>query len=190
MTVAINNFGVDANSVAIGVGANAGAADTYLSRAAAATWQFGQADAAVPVAQTLKTQGSRAGTDTNAAGANLTVQPGLGTGTGTPSSLILRGVVGTTTGTGAQGASTAITIAGVATGQLPSIVLGSVALATNATDGFLYIPTCAGTPTGTPTAKTGRVALVYDTTNDQFWIYDGAWMQPKTPAGAALVTWQ
>jgi hypothetical protein len=71
-----------------------------------------------------------------------------------------------------------------------SIVLGSAAIATNATDGFLYIPTCAGTPTGVPTSKTGRVALVYDTTNHQFWIYDGAWLQPKTPAAASIVNWQ
>jgi len=72
-----------------------------------------------------------------------------------------------------------------------NIVIGSAALATNATDGFLYIESCAGTPTGTPTAFTGRVPLVYDTTSNQFWIYaGGAWKQPKTPSGAALVTWQ
>lgn len=64
------------------------------------------------------------------------------------------------------------------------------ALATSATDGFIYIPTSAGTPTGVPTAYTGHVALLYDTTNHQFWIYDGGWKQPKTPAAAALVTWQ
>jgi hypothetical protein len=71
-----------------------------------------------------------------------------------------------------------------------SVVLGSAAIATNATDGFLYVVTTAGTPTGVPTAQTGRAALVYDTTNHQFWIYDGGWKQPKTPAAAALVTWQ
>jgi hypothetical protein len=50
------------------------------------------------------------------------------------------------------------------------------ALATTATDGFLYIPTCAGTPTGVPTAFTGRVPMVYDTTANKFWIYrGGAW---------------
>lgn len=71
-----------------------------------------------------------------------------------------------------------------------SMVLNSAAIATNATDGFLYIATCAGTPTGTPTAQTGRVALVYDTSAHQFWIYDGGWKQPKTPAAAAIITWQ
>ena len=71
-----------------------------------------------------------------------------------------------------------------------NVVMGSAAIATTATDGFLYIATSAGTPTGTPTTFTGRVPMVYDTTNHQFWIYDGGWKQPKTPAGAALVTWQ
>jgi hypothetical protein len=73
----------------------------------------------------------------------------------------------------------------------PSSVVGYLAaLDVKATDGFLYIPTCSGTPTGTPTSFTGKVALVYDTSAHQFWIYDGAWKQPKTPAAAAIVTWQ
>jgi hypothetical protein len=72
-----------------------------------------------------------------------------------------------------------------------NIIHGTAAIATNATNGFTYIATCAGTPTGTPTTYTGRVPLVFDTTNSQFWIYTGgAWKQPKTPAAAALVTWQ
>lgn len=54
-----------------------------------------------------------------------------------------------------------------------NVVVGeAAALATNATDGFLYIPRCAGTPTGTPTSKTGKVAFVYDSTNDKLYVYD------------------
>lgn len=57
-----------------------------------------------------------------------------------------------------------------------NIVPGNAAaLATNATDGFLYMQTCAGTPTGVPTAYTGRVAFVYDSTNNIIYIYNGAW---------------
>jgi hypothetical protein len=55
-----------------------------------------------------------------------------------------------------------------------NIVPGAGAIATNATDGFLYLPTCAGTPTGTPTAYTGRAAAVYDTSAHKLWVYDGA----------------
>ena len=50
------------------------------------------------------------------------------------------------------------------------------ALATNATDGFLYVPGCAGLPTGTPSAWTGRVPIVVDTTNNKLYFYSGgAW---------------
>ena len=60
-------------------------------------------------------------------------------------------------------------------------VIGIAALATNATDGFLYIPTCAGTPTGVPTAQTGTVAMIFDTTNNKLYIYDGSWLGGTTP---------
>lgn len=56
------------------------------------------------------------------------------------------------------------------------VVVGSAAIATNATGGFLYIPSCAGTPTGTPTAYTGRLPLVIDSTNHKLYFYSGgAW---------------
>jgi hypothetical protein len=57
-----------------------------------------------------------------------------------------------------------------------NVVVGTGALATNATDGFLYIPTCAGAPTGTPTAKTGRVPIVFNTTDNKLHVYDGGWL--------------
>lgn len=57
----------------------------------------------------------------------------------------------------------------------------SGAIATNATDGFLYIPTCAGTPTGVPTAVSGKVAMVFDTTNNKLYIYDGGWIGGTVP---------
>jgi hypothetical protein len=50
---------------------------------------------------------------------------------------------------------------------------GSAALATTATDGFLYVPTCAGTPTGTPTAITGMAPIVVDTTNHKLYFRSG-----------------
>jgi hypothetical protein len=55
-----------------------------------------------------------------------------------------------------------------------NVVAGaSVALSTTATDGFLYVPTCAGTPTGTPTAITGMAPIVVNTTNNKLYFYSG-----------------
>ena len=50
-------------------------------------------------------------------------------------------------------------------------------LPTSASGGFGYLPTCAGSPTGTPsTAPTGGVPAVIDTTNSKLWVYiGGAW---------------
>lgn len=47
--------------------------------------------------------------------------------------------------------------------------------ATTMTNTFFYIPAAAGVPTGVPTAITGRVPMYYDTTNNNFYIYNGAW---------------
>lgn len=53
---------------------------------------------------------------------------------------------------------------------------GQVALATNATDGFVYVPTCAGVPTGVPSAYTDMAPIVVDTTNNRWYFYSGgAW---------------
>lgn len=46
---------------------------------------------------------------------------------------------------------------------------------TSMTDGFFYIPAAAGAPTGVPTAISGRVPMYYDTTNNNFYVYNGGW---------------
>lgn len=57
-----------------------------------------------------------------------------------------------------------------------NVIHGAAAIATTATNGFTYIATCAGAPTGVPTAYTGRVPMVFDSTNSKFYIYtNGSW---------------
>ncbi len=58
------------------------------------------------------------------------------------------------------------------------VILGprtAAAIATNATDGFLVIRTCAGNPTGTASndASTKLAFLVYDSTNDRLFVRCG-----------------
>jgi len=58
-------------------------------------------------------------------------------------------------------------------GETGSVVAAVEVLATGATDGFLYVPSCAGTPTGTPTAQTGGIPIVVDSTNHKLYFYSG-----------------
>lgn len=165
------------------------AADLTLTRSAAATLQLGAADVnGSAVAQTLQVQSAITGTDQN--GANWTFKGSKQTGAGTPGDIIFQTSVKLASSTTQGTPVTGLTITGAIASMQPSVLIGNQALATTATEGFLYIPTCAGTPTGVPTTRTGRIAMIYDTTNHQFWFYDGAWLQPKTPAGAAIVSWQ
>lgn len=46
---------------------------------------------------------------------------------------------------------------------------------TSMTNGFFYIPAAAGAPSGVPTSVSGRVPMYYDTTNNNFYVYNGAW---------------
>lgn len=60
--------------------------------------------------------------------------------------------------------------------KLGNVVVGTLSqapLATTATDGFLYIPECAGTPTGTPTQMVGSLPLVIDKTNSKMYFHNG-----------------
>lgn len=54
-------------------------------------------------------------------------------------------------------------------------VLGAGMLATDATDGFPYIPMCDGPPTGIPTAKPGLAPVIVDRVNKKFCVYLDRW---------------
>jgi hypothetical protein len=62
-----------------------------------------------------------------------------------------------------------------------NIICNTAAIATNATNGFLYVPGCAGTPTGTPTTVTGRSPIVVDTTNNKLYFYSGGQWRDAGP---------
>lgn len=103
---------------------------TLLTSPGAATFQFGAADAAVAVAQTLRVQSVVAGTAA-ANGANFTIIGSLPTGTGTSGDIIFKTGVKTGSGTTQGTPTTALTIKGetqavtIASGK--ALVLGNAA---------------------------------------------------------------
>jgi len=153
---------------------------------ASATLQLGAAAAdTTGVSQTLQAQGVTTGGTNNQAGGSLTVQPGQGKGTAI-SALNFNSPIALASGNTPLQTQTRSFAA-----KSGSLVVGpGSALATTATDGFIYVAGGAGPPTGTPTANTGAIALYYDITNDQLYAYNGGWKQPKTPFAAAIVNWQ
>ncbi len=73
------------------------------------------------------------------------------------------------------GAQSAMIVQTIAT--LVNIVCGKqLAVPTTSDNGFLYIPSMAGTPTGTPSSYTGKTAMIYDTSGEKLWIYNGGWV--------------
>lgn len=86
--------------------------------------------------------------------------------------------------------SSAAPVLGYGLTSTGSFFVGNAALATNATNGFLYVPTSAGTPTGTPTTITGTAALEFDTTNKKLKIYGSGWetINPVYETGYCVTT--
>jgi hypothetical protein len=154
--------------------------NAILTAPGAAKLQLGAADAASAVAQTLTAQSVVAGT-TDTAGANLTIAGSVGTGTGAGGQIILRTAPASSTGDTQNALATGLTVTAPAVSQQPSVVVGNQAIATDATDGFIYIPGGAGTPTGVPTGFAGRYALYWDTTNKMLYVYDGGWLGGTNP---------
>lgn len=58
---------------------------------------------------------------------------------------------------------------------LGNIFPGTAGLATTATDGFIYMQSCAGTPTGVPTSYANRLPFIYNRTDNLFHVYNGGW---------------
>lgn len=150
-----------------------GAADAFVRKRSAANIAFGASDAASPVAQILSVQNVVAGV-TNTSGANWRRDGSVGTGTGEGGSHDWYVAPAGSSGSAQNALVRALRLRGNR-----SVIIGdgSAALATNATAGFLYVPSCAGTPTGVPVSETGVIPLVYDSTNGILYFYKGgAWV--------------
>ena len=185
VSVTGKNFGFGVGSTT----ATSVAPDAFWSRRGAANVQQGGPDIAAPIAQIYSFSGVSTGVP-DTAGRDATFNCSRGTGGLAGGNFVFQTSPAGNAGSVQNPLTLALTITSPPQNMKPSLVIGSAALATTATDGFLYVTTCAGTPTGVPTTFTGRAPLVYDTTAHEFWIYDAGWKKPQTPAGAAIVTWQ
>lgn len=156
--------------IALGRAASAGANELVVGSSAypSNNWFGGKGVTnATPTTWTLNGTG---GSGTDIAGGALCLGGGKPTGAGVGGSVVIK-----TAPAGASGTTLRSLVDRLTVDQKGNIYPGTAALATGATDGFLYIQTCAGTPTGVPTTVTGRIAIVYDTTNKKLYAYNGAW---------------
>jgi len=174
-------------AVAISSGA-AGGNDTVSRAGGAITITSGASKGdSVGSAITLTSGAGGLGTGaTGAIGGAVTLQAGAGganaTTSGAGGDVNIRAGVGGSSGSAGSGG--AIILQTATTTSLANrltidakgnVVLGTGALSTSATDGFIYVPASAGTPTGVPTSYSGRAATEYDTTNNKLCSYNGAW---------------
>ena len=62
-------------------------------------------------------------------------------------------------------------------GDVLATPISSPSIATSATAGFFFIRSCAGAPSGVPAnAASGRVACVYDRSNNKLYVYNAGWV--------------
>lgn len=130
-----------------------------------------------------------AGTGTTAIGGTVNITAGAGTQTGGNITITAANstanpggsvtIKGGNTGTSGIGGDIVVT-PGAGSGGNPAgaLTLGVGSLAQAAAGGFPYMPlitvTAAGTPNGTPTAKSGFAPFAFDSTNNKLWIWNGA----------------
>jgi hypothetical protein len=160
------------NGIAIGKGSNTTASSVSFGGVAnqISTLYLGMGATSNATPSDVTVTSSVAG-GSNTAGANLNVRAGLGTGNASSGHVNVQ--VSFPGGSGPTPGTPVSTITAYNTG---SVHAGIGTVATNATEGFLYIPTCAGTPTGAPTARSGYAPMVIDTTNHKLYFYSGgAW---------------
>lgn len=75
----------------------------------------------------------------------------------------------------------------IRTDSTQNVVVGTDSLITTATDGFLYIPGVAGTPTGTPSSFGGHHPIVYDNASNKMYVYDAGWVDIGSSGGVSML---
>ena len=108
--------------------------------------QLGAADAASPVAQTLRASSVVAGTG-NVAGSNWIIQGSIGTGSGAGGDILMKVAPAGTAGTSQNALVTALTISNTGVPKLPSFIVSGLPSASSAGAGAVAYVTDANAPT-------------------------------------------
>jgi len=129
--------------------------------------QIGPTNSASPSSQTLSTQGSRGGTDSNVAGGNLTIQSGLGTGNATGSALTLQVPAPGTAGTAQETAYTELnlTSSAIAIGDStnhPAVTVNGVTTLAPAANNYSLQNTTGSITSGTTGFGENWVGIIND----------------------------
>lgn len=74
----------------------------------------------------------------------------------------------------------------IRTDSTRNVVLGSGNLTTSSTDGFVYLPSTPGTPTGTPSSFPGHNAVTYDASNNKLYAYNSGWVDINSALATSL----
>lgn len=119
-------------------------------------FQIGNFDTAAPVAQIIRAQGARSGTDTNTAPPDLKIQAGNATGNAAGAAIVFQTPVPTSSGTGAQTQTTGLTVKrGVAI--LPAYAVTSLPAAADVPYGRCFVTDATAPTFGSTVAGGGSV---------------------------------
>ncbi len=143
---------------------------TIATPIATTSIQIGGANSATPAAGTVQGTSSRAGTDTNTAGAKLTIQPGNGTGNSTPAVVEVDTFTAAASGTGAQTAKDSLQICNTA--------------ASCSTTAPIYL---SGNQIGTGSGTGANFGIAVNSTTQQY-VFSAAAFQPQSSTAVDLGT--
>jgi hypothetical protein len=118
-------------------------------------------------------QGGDSYSGVNTIGNNLSLQGGAGRGTGIGGSITLDTASAGSSGSILNSVSTKMTV------DSKGNTYGTAGT-TNMSDGFIYVPSAAGPPSGTPSITSGNLPMYIDSSANKLYFYVGGWRQASS----------
>lgn len=181
------SFFYNSSNHRLGIGTNTPASDLEIKRSSAGNVQFNiinsnSAASANSVLEVINDVGSGFVVDVASSTSGSSYPVSLGSGYNmqiqAPGMDINSFTTNVTFNTGTAGYFT----------PLGDIALGA-GVVTSGTAGYAYMPTCAGTCSGTPVGHAGYAPMAIDTTNNKIYFYtSGAWQTPSGGGGGGVTS--